>query len=96
MSLKPRVARVLCQEINAFLDGFILFNMDRIILKRGVIRAGFGRPVYFEQDSNLKVFDIHFGNFALCRIGKAAAHRGDGVYVVEKPGFIGRNRSLRI
>ena len=86
----------MCQEFEAFLDGFVLFKMGRVALQRGVIRASFGRPVNFEQDANLKVFNIHLGDFALCRVVKTAAHRGDSVCVVEKPGFIGRNRSLRV
>ena len=96
MSLKSRVARVLGQEVEAFLDSFVLFKTGGVALQRGVIRASFGRPVNFEQDANLKVFNIHLSNFALCRVVKTTAHRGDSFGIVEKPGFIGRDRSLRI
>ncbi len=65
MSLKSGMARVLCQELDAFLDGFILFEMRRVVLKREVIRLSFGRPVYFEQAVALEVFNIHPRNFAL-------------------------------
>jgi hypothetical protein len=96
MSLKSRMARAMGQEIDAFLDGFVLVKMRRVVSKRVVVGSSLGSPVDFEQGANLEVFNIHLGYFALCRIGKTTAHRGDGFGIVEKPDFTGRNRNLRV